>query len=71
MRRQQSATFAKKEFKHKCTNDENCRKVNQHCHYTCKYRGASYSLCNLKYCIPKEIPVVLDQWIKLLLPFYH
>ena len=32
----------KKEFKLK-------RKVRDHCHYTGKYRGAAYSICNLRY----------------------
>ena len=34
------------------------QKVRDHCHYTWKYRGASHSICNLRYKIPKEIPVV-------------
>ena len=34
-------------------------KVRDHCHYTGKYRGASHNICNLRYKIPKEIPVVL------------
>ena len=29
-----------------------------HYHYTGKYRGAAYDICNLRYKIPKEIPVV-------------
>ena len=33
-------------------------KVRDHCHYTGKYRGAAHSICNLRYKIPKEIPVV-------------
>ena len=33
-------------------------KVKDHCHYTRKYRGASHYICNLRYKIPKEIPVV-------------
>ena len=41
----------KKEFKLK-------RKVRDHCHYTGKYRGAAHSICNLRYKISKEIPVV-------------
>ena len=41
----------KKEFKLK-------QKVRYHCHYTGKYRGAAHSICNLRYKIPKEIPVV-------------
>ena len=33
-------------------------KVKDHCHYTGKYRGAEHRIYNLKYSIPKEIPVV-------------
>ena len=40
-----------KEFKLK-------QKVRDHCHYTGKYRGAAHSICNLRYKIPQEIPVV-------------
>ena len=32
-------------------------KVRDHCHYTGKYRGAAH-VCNLRYKVPKEIPVV-------------
>ena len=41
----------KKEFKLK-------QKVRDHCHYTGKYRGAAHSICNLRYKITKEIPIV-------------
>ena len=33
-------------------------KVRDHCHYTGKYRGAAHNICNLKYKISKEIPIV-------------
>ena len=33
-------------------------KVKDHCHYTGKYRGAAHDICNLRYKISKEIPVV-------------
>ena len=33
-------------------------KVRNHCYYTEKYRGAAHNICNLRYKIPKEIPVV-------------
>ena len=33
-------------------------KVRDHCHYTGKYRGAAHNICNLRYKISKEIPVV-------------
>ena len=34
------------------------RRVRDHCHYSGLYRGAAHSSCNLKYKIPKYIPVV-------------
>ena len=33
-------------------------KVRDHCHYTGKYRGAAHNICNLRYKVLKEIPVV-------------
>ena len=33
-------------------------KVRDHFHYTAKYRGAAHSICNLKFNVPDEIPVV-------------
>ena len=41
----------KKEFKLK-------QKVRDHDHYTGKYRGAAHSDCNLRYKIPREIPII-------------
>ena len=38
--------------------DEKNYKVRDYCHYTGKYRGAAHNICNLRYKIPKEIPVV-------------
>ena len=38
--------------------DKKNYKVRDHCHYTGKYRGAAHNICNLRYKIPKEIPVV-------------
>ena len=42
------------------TDDSNKKynKVRDHCHYSGKYRGAAHDICNLRYKIPKEIPVV-------------
>ena len=39
-------------------NNKNYHKVGDHCHFTEKYRGAAHDICNLRYKIPKEIPVV-------------
>ena len=33
-------------------------KVRDHCHYTGKFRGAAHNICNLRYKVPKEMPVV-------------
>ena len=38
--------------------DKKYCKVRDHCHYTGKFRGAAHSICNLRYKIPREIPVV-------------
>ena len=38
--------------------DKKYREVKDHCHYTGKYRGTAHDICNLRYKIPKEIPVV-------------
>ena len=40
----------------------NCRKVRDHCHYTGKYRGAGHSICNLKFNVPNDIPVVFHSF---------
>ena len=33
-------------------------KVRDHCHFTCRYRGAAHNSCNLKYKKPNFTPVV-------------
>ena len=47
--------ICKKEFD---KNDKKHHKVRDHCHYTGKYRGVAHNICNLRYKIPKEIPIV-------------
>ena len=53
--KQKLCYICKKEFN---TNDKKHCKVKHHCHYTGKYRGAAHNICNLRYKIPKEIPIV-------------
>ena len=36
----------------------NYQKVRDHCHYPGKYTGAAHSICNFKFDVPNEIPVV-------------
>ena len=39
-------------------------RVRDHCHYTSEYRGAAHSICNLKYSVPKEIPIAFHNGSK-------
>ena len=50
--------ICKEKFENKYAKDKQCCKVRDHCHYTDEYRGAEHSICNLKYSIPKDIPIV-------------
>ena len=59
--KQKVCYICKKEF----STDENDKnifklyhKIIDHCHYAGKVREAAHSICNLRYKIPKEIPVV-------------
>ena len=53
--KQKICYICKKEFD---KSDKKHHKVRDHCHYTSKYRGAAHNICNLRYKVPKEIPVV-------------
>ena len=43
---------------HICMKDLTKDKVKDYCYFTGKYRGAAHNTCNLKYKIPKNIPVI-------------
>ena len=60
MKMQKSVIFVKETFENKYLKDKKYRKVRDHCHYTDEYRGAAHSICNLKYSVPKEVPLVFD-----------
>ena len=55
--KQEVCYICKKRFS---TDDSNKKyhKVRDPCHYTGKYRGRAHDICNLRYKIPKEFPVV-------------
>ena len=38
---------------------KNRKKVKDHCHYTGKFRGAAHSICNLRYKVPENIPIII------------
>ena len=53
--KQKKRYICKKEFSN---NEKKNYKVRDHCHYTGRYRGAAHNICNLKYKVSKEIPIV-------------
>ena len=59
--KQKVCHICKKEFCYDKNNEKefkNKKKIRDHCHYTGKFRGAAHSLSNLRYKVPKEIPIV-------------
>ena len=50
--------ICKEKFENKYLKHKKYCKVRDHCHYTREYRGAVHSMCNLKYSVPKKIPIV-------------
>ena len=53
----------------KYVKDEKYCKVRDHCHYT-EYRGAAQSIYNLKYSVPKIIPIAFHNGLTMI-SFYH
>ena len=41
-----------------CNEELNTDKVRDHCHITGKFRGAAHIQCNLKFKIPKKLPII-------------
>ena len=44
-------------FENKYLKEKKYCKVRYHCHYTGEYREAMHGICNLKYGVPKIIPI--------------
>ena len=55
---QKHVIFVKKNLKTNMLNIKRYCKVRDHCYYTGEYRGTAHNICNLKYSVPKEIPIV-------------
>ena len=60
MAMQKVVIFVKKNWKINMPKIKKVPKIRDHYHYTVEYRGAAYSICNLKYGIPKEILIVYN-----------
>ena len=56
--KEEQDNYNKENICHICKKEFNNDKVRDHCHFTGKYRGAAYNTCNLRYKIPKNIPVI-------------
>ena len=57
--KEEEDNYNKENISHICKKDfNNDGKVRDHCHFTGKYRGAAHNTCNLRYKIPKNIPVI-------------
>ena len=41
-------------------NYKNRKNVKHHCHYTGKFRGVAHSICNLRYKVPDNIPIIIN-----------
>ena len=54
---EKSVIFAKENGNFYLKNKKYC-KLRDHCHYTGEYRGAAHSIYNLKYRVPRKIPIV-------------
>ena len=46
--------ICKEKFENEYLKDNKYHKNREHCNYTGKYRGASQSICNLKYSVSKK-----------------
>ena len=64
MKMEKSVIFVRKKFENKNLKDKKYRKVRDHCHYAREFRGATHSISNWKYSVPKKIPIVFDNGSK-------
>ena len=59
---QKSVIFVKKKKnENTCFKNKKYHKVRNHCHYTEEYRGVAHSICDLKYSVPRKIPIVFHK----------
>ena len=58
MKMQKSVIFVEENFKINMWKKKNYCKVRYHWHYTGEYRGATHSICTVKYRVPKKVPII-------------
>ena len=59
MKKAKICYICKETFENKHAKDNKYPKFSNYCLYTGEYRGATHSICNFKYSVPKEISIVL------------
>ena len=50
--------ICKEKIENKYLKDKTYHKARDNCHDTGEYKGAEHNICNLKYSVPKKIPIV-------------
>ena len=54
----ENGNICHEKIENKYLKDKEYSKVNDHCHCTGEYKGAEYSICDLKSSVPKKIHIV-------------
>ena len=62
--KEEEEDYNNQKFCHICKKEFIDDKVRDHCHYTGKYREVAHNNCNLRYKIPKNIPVIFHNGSK-------
>ena len=65
---EENKTYEEQDVRHICKkkfcldenkeNNDKYRKVKDHCHFSRKFKGAAHNYCNLRYKVPKDIPII-------------
>ena len=53
----QNVKICRKRFLKNLAYDRNCPKFRHHCYVTCKCRGVTHNICNLRFIVLDESPV--------------
>ena len=69
MKMGKSVIFVKKNLKINVWKEKKYCEVRDDCHYTGEYIGAAHSICNLKYSVPKKIPILFHNRPNMIINF--
>ena len=54
---------------HICNYEHGEDRVRHHCHLSVKFSGTAHEICNLKYKVPKFIPVVFPNCLAMIVTY--